>query len=125
MYSYAKSRVGAWANGARTSQSGSMTILNIITVSEHVESGIRCASNKCNVSLVLCVSERCLRLGCPTRQGDVKLLDLGLSKVVSKSEMDNAKYNMTGETGSTRYMAPEVCRVSVQKCERFPLAERQ
>lgn len=41
-------------------------------------------------------------------QGDVKLLDLGLSRVVSKSEMDNARYNMTGETGSARYMAPEV-----------------
>lgn len=42
-------------------------------------------------------------------EGDLKLLDLGLSKVVSKSEMDNAAYNMTGETGSVRYMAPEVC----------------
>lgn len=41
-------------------------------------------------------------------EGDLKLLDLGLSKVVSKSEMDNAAYNMTGETGSVRYMAPEV-----------------
>eukprot|EP00752_Nemacystus_decipiens_P007986 g7135.t1 len=43
-----------------------------------------------------------------TAEGDLKLLDLGLSKVVSKSEMDNAAYNMTGETGSVRYMAPEV-----------------
>lgn len=41
-------------------------------------------------------------------EGDLKLLDLGLSKVLSKSEMDNASYNMTGETGSVRYMAPEV-----------------
>ncbi|CAM9636717.1 unnamed protein product, partial [Hapterophycus canaliculatus] len=41
-------------------------------------------------------------------EGDLKLLDLGLSKVVSKSEMDNAAYNMTGGTGSARYMAPEV-----------------
>ncbi|CAN0063883.1 unnamed protein product [Pylaiella littoralis] len=41
-------------------------------------------------------------------EGDLKLLDLGLSKVVSKSEMANATYNMTGETGSARYMAPEV-----------------
>ncbi|CAN0088492.1 unnamed protein product [Ectocarpus sp. 6 AP-2014] len=40
--------------------------------------------------------------------GDLKLLDLGLSKVVSKSEVDNAMFNMTGETGSVRYMAPEV-----------------
>lgn len=44
-------------------------------------------------------------------EGDLKLLDLGLSKVVSKSEMDNAAYNMTGETGSARYMAPEVAEV--------------
>eukprot|EP00903_Cladosiphon_okamuranus_P011855 g11137.t1 len=43
-----------------------------------------------------------------TGEGELKLLDLGLSKVVSKSEMDNAAYNMTGETGSARYMAPEV-----------------
>ena len=47
-------------------------------------------------------------LPCLLPQGDVKLLDLGLSRVVSKSEMDNARYNMTGETGSARYMAPEV-----------------
>ncbi|CAB1104498.1 unnamed protein product [Ectocarpus sp. CCAP 1310/34] len=40
--------------------------------------------------------------------GDLKLLDLGLSKVVSKSEVDNTMFNMTGETGSVRYMAPEV-----------------
>lgn len=44
-----------------------------------------------------------------TAEGDLKLLDLGLSKVVSKSEMDNAAYIMTGGTGSARYMAPEVC----------------
>lgn len=43
-----------------------------------------------------------------SESGDVKLLDLGLSRLVSKSEMDNAMYKMTGETGSARYMAPEV-----------------
>lgn len=43
-------------------------------------------------------------------QGEAKLLDLGLSRVVSKSEMDNARYSMTGDVGSARYMAPEVLR---------------
>ncbi|CAN0195876.1 unnamed protein product, partial [Discosporangium mesarthrocarpum] len=41
-------------------------------------------------------------------RGDLKLLDLGLSKLVYKSEMDGTTFNMTGETGSARYMAPEV-----------------
>ncbi|CAM9489288.1 unnamed protein product [Scytosiphon promiscuus] len=41
-------------------------------------------------------------------QGNLKLIDLGLGRVVSKSGDDNATYRMTGETGSLRYMAPEV-----------------
>ncbi|CAM9415839.1 unnamed protein product [Discosporangium mesarthrocarpum] len=40
--------------------------------------------------------------------GNLKLIDMGLSKVVTKKEEDNAVYMMTGETGSLRYMAPEV-----------------
>eukprot|EP00752_Nemacystus_decipiens_P007988 g7136.t1 len=41
-------------------------------------------------------------------QGNLKLIDLGLGRVVSKSTDDKATYRMTGETGSLRYMAPEV-----------------
>ncbi|CAM9205077.1 unnamed protein product [Choristocarpus tenellus] len=40
--------------------------------------------------------------------GNLKLIDMGLSKVISKKEDDKAVYMMTGETGSLRYMAPEV-----------------
>eukprot|EP00904_Undaria_pinnatifida_P012454 jgi/Undpi1/8339/HiC_scaffold_25.g10808.m1 len=40
--------------------------------------------------------------------GNLKLIDMGLSRVVAKSTEDNATYRMTGETGSLRYMAPEV-----------------
>ena len=41
-------------------------------------------------------------------QGDLKLLDLGLAKVVTKSEMMDTVYHLTGGMGSYRYMAPEV-----------------
>ncbi|CAN0063951.1 unnamed protein product [Pylaiella littoralis] len=41
-------------------------------------------------------------------QGNLKLIDLGLGRVVSKAADDQATYSMTGETGSLRYMAPEV-----------------
>ncbi|CAM9256918.1 unnamed protein product [Ectocarpus sp. 12 AP-2014] len=41
-------------------------------------------------------------------QGNLKLIDLGLGRVVSKAADDKATYQMTGETGSLRYMAPEV-----------------
>eukprot|EP00903_Cladosiphon_okamuranus_P011854 g11136.t1 len=41
-------------------------------------------------------------------QGNLKLIDFGLGRVVSKSTEDKATYRMTGETGSLRYMAPEV-----------------
>ena len=35
-------------------------------------------------------------------QGNLKLIDLGLGRVVSKSTDDKATYRMTGETGSLR-----------------------
>eukprot|EP00611_Tribonema_gayanum_P020591 TRINITY_DN3780_c0_g1_i1.p1 TRINITY_DN3780_c0_g1~~TRINITY_DN3780_c0_g1_i1.p1 ORF type:complete len:538 (+),score=136.60 TRINITY_DN3780_c0_g1_i1:226-1839(+) len=43
-----------------------------------------------------------------TKDGDAKLLDLGLAKAVPRSELQDQTFAMTGETGSTRYMAPEV-----------------
>lgn len=43
------------------------------------------------------------------RQGIVKLFDFGLAKeLVEKNKLGNGTYKLTGETGSTRYMAPEV-----------------
>lgn len=35
--------------------------------------------------------------------GTLKLMDFGLSKVIPQKSEDRASYNMTGETGSTRY----------------------
>ena len=40
--------------------------------------------------------------------GHLKLIDFGLSICVQRTETDNEVYQMTGETGSMRYMAPEV-----------------
>lgn len=34
--------------------------------------------------------------------------DFGLARVVKRRNRVNARYEMTGETGSMRYMAPEV-----------------
>lgn len=43
------------------------------------------------------------------RQGIVKLFDFGLAKeLLEKNKLGNGTYKLTGETGSTRYMAPEV-----------------
>lgn len=42
-------------------------------------------------------------------QGDVKIFDFGLAKCLHPDDkMDNDLYNLTGNTGSLRYMAPEV-----------------
>jgi serine/threonine protein kinase len=42
-------------------------------------------------------------------RGDVKIFDFGLAKeLTSDVEMEDGTYNVTGETGSLRYMAPEV-----------------
>jgi serine/threonine protein kinase len=39
----------------------------------------------------------------------VKLLDFGLAKVVENASVDSDEvFSMSGETGSLRYMAPEV-----------------
>lgn len=56
-----------------------------------------------------------------TKDGDLKLLDMGLSKAIPKSEVHGAVFEMTGETGSTRYMAPEVAegRPYNEKCDVY------
>lgn len=40
--------------------------------------------------------------------GTLKLIDFGLCKAIPKDTTEREKYHMTGETGSVRYMAPEV-----------------
>lgn len=49
-----------------------------------------------------------------TESGQLKLLDFGLAVCLLKAEGDSPtcdmKYSLTGETGSSRYMAPEVGR---------------
>ena len=42
-------------------------------------------------------------------RGDVKIFDFGLAKEVDPStELEDGTYHLTGDTGSLRYMAPEV-----------------
>lgn len=41
-------------------------------------------------------------------EGELKLYDFGLCRCVKKRTKDNEVYEMTGNTGSLRYMAPEV-----------------
>jgi len=44
-------------------------------------------------------------------RGDVKLFDFGLAKELSSQDkMDGEVYNLSGKTGSLRYMAPEVAK---------------
>ena len=43
-----------------------------------------------------------------TADGTLKLFDFGLCTVVQKRRHENEAYDMTGNTGSLRYMAPEV-----------------
>ena len=43
-----------------------------------------------------------------TENGQLKLLDFGLSICVRRCKDATEQYDMTGETGSLRYMAPEV-----------------
>lgn len=41
-------------------------------------------------------------------RGDVKIFDFGLAREISGSPMTDGTYQMSGKTGSLRYMAPEV-----------------
>lgn len=42
-------------------------------------------------------------------RGDVKIFDFGLAKELDqRSKLEDGTYNLTGDTGSPRYMAPEV-----------------
>ena len=41
-------------------------------------------------------------------RGDLKIFDFGLARQLPDEKLDNGVYKMTGDTGSPRYMAPEV-----------------
>jgi len=52
--------------------------------------------------------------------GKLQLFDFGLARIVENASISNDVYEMSGETGSLRYMAPEVadCRPYNQKVRR-------
>jgi serine/threonine protein kinase len=41
-------------------------------------------------------------------RGDVKIFDFGLSRQLPSEKLEGGTYKMTGDTGSPRYMAPEI-----------------
>ena len=41
-------------------------------------------------------------------RGDLKIFDFGLARQLPNEKDDNGTYKMTGDTGSMRYMAPEI-----------------
>jgi serine/threonine protein kinase len=41
-------------------------------------------------------------------RGDLKIFDFGLARQLPDEKLDNGLYKMTGDTGSSSYMAPEV-----------------
>lgn len=56
-----------------------------------------------------------------TLDGTVKLIDFGLARIVENASVSNEVYEMSGETGSLRYMAPEVadCQPYNQKADVY------
>jgi serine/threonine protein kinase len=56
-----------------------------------------------------------------TLDGTVKLIDFGLARTVENATISNDVYEMSGETGSLRYMAPEVadCQPYNQKADVY------
>ena len=56
--------------------------------------------------------------------GSLVLFDLGLSTLVARSSVDDDTYTMTGQTGSLRYMAPEVmlCKAYNEKVDVYSFA---
>jgi serine/threonine protein kinase len=56
-----------------------------------------------------------------TLDGTTKLIDFGLARIVENASVSNEVYKMSGETGSLRYMAPEVadCQPYNQKADVY------
>lgn len=54
-----------------------------------------------------------------TLDGTVKIIDFGLARIVENATVSNDVFEMSGETGSLRYMAPEVanCQPYNQKAD--------
>ena len=59
-----------------------------------------------------------------TADGSLKLFDFGLCRCVRKRSLDNQVYQMTGNTGSLRFMAPEVvlCKPYTEKVDVYSFA---
>lgn len=59
-------------------------------------------------------------------RGDVKLFDFGLAKEICSDtpRMSNGTYKLTGQTGSPRYMAPEVANELPynEKCDVYSMS---
>lgn len=45
-----------------------------------------------------------------TENGTLKLLDFGLAICIQKTEVETERFEMSGCTGSLRYMSPEVAK---------------
>ena len=62
-----------------------------------------------------------------TLDGTVKLIDFGLARIVENASVSNELYEMSGETGSLRYMAPEVadCQPYNQKADVYSFGKEQ
>ncbi|KAL7502973.1 hypothetical protein ACHAXN_001201, partial [Cyclotella atomus] len=56
-----------------------------------------------------------------TLDGTVKIIDFGLARIVENATVSNDVYEMSGETGSLRYMSPEVanCQPYNQKADVY------
>ena len=56
-----------------------------------------------------------------TLDGTVKLFDFGLARILENTSVSDEVYEMSGETGSLRYMAPEVadCQPYNQKADVY------
>ena len=59
-----------------------------------------------------------------TVNGSLKLFDFGLCRCVRKRTLDDQVYQMTGNTGSLRFMAPEVvlCKPYTEKVDVYSFA---
>ena len=58
-------------------------------------------------------------------RGDVKIFDLGLAKEIDpKTKLEDGTYKLTADTGSLRYMAPEVAlgKTYNDTCDTFSFA---
>ena len=89
-------------------QTATFTLMEVLRIAKDLADGLDyCHNTMDRDAMIIHRDLKPENLGL-SADGRLKLFDFGLCRCVQKRTSENDAYEMTGNTGSLRYMAPEV-----------------